>query len=96
MVTISTTQPICPNIARKQQHKAPTSEISQRLAGDPALRLPSSVEIGSDGKSDRDFLSRIGLPISWALLYKSADGRTAPTPGQTYPIAFVKGMPGVE
>jgi hypothetical protein len=28
-----------------------------------------------------------------ALLHKSADGRSAPYPGQTYPAAFVTGMP---
>jgi hypothetical protein len=28
-----------------------------------------------------------------ALLHKSADGRTAPIPGQTYPATFVTGMP---
>ena len=27
------------------------------------------------------------------LLHKSADGRTAPFPGQTYPTTFVTGMP---
>ena len=29
----------------------------------------------------------------WTLLHKSADGRTAPYPGQTYPATFVTGMP---
>ena len=28
-----------------------------------------------------------------AFLHKSADGRTAPSPGQTYPATFVTGMP---
>lgn len=28
-----------------------------------------------------------------ALLHKSADGRTAPIPGPTYPTTFVTGMP---
>lgn len=28
-----------------------------------------------------------------ALLHKLADGRTAPVPGQTYPLTFVTGMP---
>ena len=33
------------------------------------------------------------LLIDEALLYKSADGRTSPYPGQTYPTTFVTGMP---
>ena len=28
-----------------------------------------------------------------AVLHKSADGRTSPTPGQTHPTTFVTGMP---
>ena len=35
--------------------------------------------------------ARLGIPR--ALLHKSADGRTAPSPGQTYPTTFVTGMP---
>ena len=40
---------------------------------------------------------RTRLVAEWhfaeALLCKSADGRTAPSPGQTYPMTFVTGMP---
>ena len=31
--------------------------------------------------------------VDMALLHKSAGGRTAPSPGQTYPTTFVTGMP---
>jgi len=33
------------------------------------------------------------VPRRWALLHKSADARTSPSPGQTYPVTFVTGMP---
>jgi uncharacterized GH25 family protein len=38
-------------------------------------------------------LATAAFAHSGALLHKSADGRTAPVPGQTYPATFVTGMP---
>jgi hypothetical protein len=34
-----------------------------------------------------------GDEVGAALLHKSSDGRTSPSPGQTYPVTFVTGMP---
>ena len=59
-------------------------EGEERLAPtEDALSLPG--HIASSGALDR--------LVETALLHKSAEGRTAPYPGQTYPATFVTGMP---
>jgi hypothetical protein len=85
------------NPAALRRHKlAEKIEQQIKLAADPNYRPTKSVwNLGEDGV-ERMFERPKRIKCWWietALLHKSADGRTSPYPGQTYPTTFVRGMP---
>ena len=66
---------------------------SSQQIGFHGLRFALSHKRRASAVSSQRSHSSASSASRGALLHKSADGRTAPISGQTYPATFVPGMP---
>ena len=71
-------------------------EITEAHAGDGSSAWPTARRLVAAGQQVLNAQGfEAGAVDGWdgALLHKSADGRSSPFPGQTYPTGSVTGMP---